>query len=128
MAPACALSAPVARFRIPATWARTIAPWRIKETGTRNAYLGSTTRMIGALVMTHADDNGLRVPPRLARIQAVVPAIKDDEAVPAKVRELGARLTRPAADVVAVRCLVAEARSVPDAERAPGNVAVAARA
>jgi prolyl-tRNA synthetase len=53
---------------------------------------GSTTRMIGALVMMHGDDDGLRVPPRLAQIQAVVLAIKGDEAVLAKVRELGDRL------------------------------------
>ncbi|MCX5267968.1 proline--tRNA ligase [Streptomyces sp. NBC_00199] len=54
---------------------------------------GSTTRMIGALVMTHGDDDGLRVPPRLAQIQVVVLAVKDDEAVLAKVHELGDRLT-----------------------------------
>ncbi|MFD7935518.1 proline--tRNA ligase [Streptomyces sp. NPDC059755] len=53
---------------------------------------GSTTRMIGALVMTHGDDAGLRVPPRLAQVQVVVLAIKGDEAVLAKVRELGDRL------------------------------------
>ncbi|MFI1926853.1 proline--tRNA ligase [Streptomyces sp. NPDC020377] len=53
---------------------------------------GSTTRMIGALVMTHGDDDGLRVPPRLAQVQVVVLAIKGDEAVLAKVRELGDRL------------------------------------
>ena len=53
---------------------------------------GSTPRMIGALVMMHGDDNGLRVPLRLAQIQAVVLAIKGDEAVPAKVCELGDRL------------------------------------
>ncbi|AWW37319.1 proline--tRNA ligase [Streptomyces cadmiisoli] len=53
---------------------------------------GSTTRMIGALVMTHGDDNGLRVPPRLAPVQAVVLAIKGDDAVLAKVREIGDRL------------------------------------
>ncbi|SEG92647.1 prolyl-tRNA synthetase [Actinacidiphila yanglinensis] len=53
---------------------------------------GSTTRMIGALVMMHGDDNGLRVPPRLAHVQVVVLAIKDDEAVVAKVREVGDKL------------------------------------
>ncbi|MGW2637968.1 proline--tRNA ligase [Streptomyces sp. NPDC001348] len=53
---------------------------------------GSTTRMIGALVMMHGDDNGLRVPPRLAQTQVVVLAIKGDEAVLAKVREIGDRL------------------------------------
>ncbi|RKN38790.1 proline--tRNA ligase [Streptomyces hoynatensis] len=53
---------------------------------------GSSTRMVGGLIMTHGDDNGLRVPPRLAPVQAVVLAVKDDEAVLAKVRELGAAL------------------------------------
>jgi prolyl-tRNA synthetase len=48
--------------------------------------------MIGALVMMHGDDDGLRVPPRLAHIQVVVLAIKGDEAVLAKVREIGDRL------------------------------------
>jgi prolyl-tRNA synthetase len=48
--------------------------------------------MIGALVMMHGDDDGLRVPPRLAQIQAVVLAIKGDDAVLATVRELGDRL------------------------------------
>ncbi|MEU1340167.1 proline--tRNA ligase [Streptomyces sp. NPDC005827] len=54
---------------------------------------GSTTRMVGALVMMHGDDGGLRIPPRLAPVQAVVLAVKDDEAVVAKARELGERLT-----------------------------------
>ncbi|MEU0944591.1 proline--tRNA ligase [Streptomyces canus] len=54
---------------------------------------GSTTRMIGALVMMHGDDNGLRVPPRLAQTQVVVLAIKGDEQVLAKVRNIGDRLT-----------------------------------
>lgn len=54
---------------------------------------GSTTRMVGALVMMHGDDNGLRIPPRLASIQVVVLAIKGDDAVLAKVREIGELLT-----------------------------------
>ncbi|TXS54129.1 proline--tRNA ligase [Streptomyces sp. uw30] len=53
---------------------------------------GSSTRMVGGLIMAHGDDDGLRVPPRLAPIQAVVLAIKGDEPVLAKVREIGARL------------------------------------
>src|SRR6266496_1201393 len=40
---------------------------------------GSSTRMIGGLIMAHGDDNGLRIPPRVAPIQAVVIAVKDDE-------------------------------------------------
>ncbi len=54
---------------------------------------GSTTRMIGALAMMHGDDDGLRLPPRLAPVQAVVLAVKDDAAVLAEVREIGERLT-----------------------------------
>ncbi|NGO77451.1 proline--tRNA ligase [Streptomyces sp. YC504] len=53
---------------------------------------GSSTRMVGGLIMSHGDDSGLRVPPRLAPIQAVVLAIKGDDAVLAKVHELGDRL------------------------------------
>jgi prolyl-tRNA synthetase len=33
---------------------------------------GMTTRMIGALIMAHSDDNGLVLPPKLAPIQVVV--------------------------------------------------------
>jgi len=33
---------------------------------------GSTTRMIGAVIMTHGDNNGLVLPPRIAPIQAMV--------------------------------------------------------
>ena len=33
---------------------------------------GMTTRLIGAIIMTHGDDHGLRLPPRVAPIQAVV--------------------------------------------------------
>ncbi|MER7173819.1 proline--tRNA ligase [Streptomyces mesophilus] len=53
---------------------------------------GSSTRMVGGLIMSHGDDSGLRVPPRLAPVQAVVLAIKGDDAVLAKVHELGDRL------------------------------------
>ena len=44
---------------------------------------GSSTRMIGGLIMAHGDDNGLRLPPRLAPVQAWVMVVKDSEAVPA---------------------------------------------
>ena len=33
---------------------------------------GSTTRMIGAVIMTHGDNNGLVLPPQIAPVQAVV--------------------------------------------------------
>ncbi len=41
---------------------------------------GVSTRLIGALIMTHSDDAGLVLPPRLAPVQAViVPIYKSDE-------------------------------------------------
>lgn len=41
---------------------------------------GVSTRLIGALIMTHSDDNGLVLPPKLAPLQVVViPISKNDE-------------------------------------------------
>lgn len=53
---------------------------------------GVSTRLMGALIMAHSDDNGLVVPPRLAPIQAViVPIYKNEEqlaTISAKVAEI----------------------------------------
>ncbi|MDD2922809.1 MAG: His/Gly/Thr/Pro-type tRNA ligase C-terminal domain-containing protein, partial [Anaerolineales bacterium] len=53
---------------------------------------GLSTRIIGAIIMTHGDDQGLILPPRLAPIQAVIVPIykKDDEKV--KVMEVANRV------------------------------------
>jgi prolyl-tRNA synthetase len=41
---------------------------------------GVSTRLMGALIMTHSDDNGLVLPPKLAPIQVVIiPIYKTDE-------------------------------------------------
>jgi prolyl-tRNA synthetase len=41
---------------------------------------GVSTRMVGALIMAHSDNNGLVLPPRIAPLQAViVPIFKTDE-------------------------------------------------
>ena len=41
---------------------------------------GVSTRLMGALIMTHSDDNGLELPPLLAPIQAVIiPIYKNEE-------------------------------------------------
>ncbi|MER5544161.1 proline--tRNA ligase [Streptomyces sp. NPDC001118] len=74
---------------------------------------GSTTRMVGALVMMHGDDDGLRVPPRLAPVQAVVVAVKGDPEVLAEVRAIGARLT-----AAGVRVQVDDRTDVPFGRRA----------
>ena len=42
---------------------------------------GASTRMVGGLIMLHGDDDGLVVPPRLAPVQAVVIAVRDEPEV-----------------------------------------------
>ncbi|MGI5180180.1 proline--tRNA ligase [Dactylosporangium sp. CA-152071] len=54
---------------------------------------GSSTRIIGGLIMGHGDDHGLVVPPRLAPIQVVVLAVKDDEQVLDAAHRLTVELT-----------------------------------
>lgn len=53
---------------------------------------GVSTRLMGALIMAHSDDNGLVLPPRLAPFQVViVPIFKNDEqlsAIDVKVAEI----------------------------------------
>lgn len=49
---------------------------------------GTSTRMIGGLIMTHGDDQGLRIPPRLAPIQALVMVVKDGDGVSEAARAL----------------------------------------
>ncbi|HSL59218.1 MAG TPA: proline--tRNA ligase [Acidimicrobiales bacterium] len=39
---------------------------------------GVSTRMVGGLIMGHGDDAGLRLPPALAPVQAVVLVVRDD--------------------------------------------------
>lgn len=57
---------------------------------------GLSTRMVGALIMAHSDNNGLVLPPRLAPIQTViVPIFKTDEQlklISEKAREIMAGL------------------------------------
>ena len=54
---------------------------------------GVTTRLIGAIIMTHGDDNGLVLPPAVAPIQAViVPVAMHKEGVLDKANELKERL------------------------------------
>lgn len=58
---------------------------------------GTSTRMIGGLIMVHGDDKGLRLPPRVAPLQVVIVPITrgaQGEAVLAYTRELKERLIR----------------------------------
>jgi prolyl-tRNA synthetase len=54
---------------------------------------GSSTRMVGGLIMTHGDDDGLVVPPRLAPTQAVVLLVKDDGGAGEQAAALAAELS-----------------------------------
>jgi prolyl-tRNA synthetase len=58
---------------------------------------GSSTRMVGGLIMAHGDDDGLRVPPRIAPVQAVVILVRDDADAAGAASQLARELN--AADV-----------------------------
>ncbi|MDX1449507.1 MAG: proline--tRNA ligase [Acidimicrobiia bacterium] len=60
---------------------------------------GASTRMIGGLIMAHGDDDGLRIPPALAHIQAVVIVVREGDGVDtaaaqlvADIRDLGVKV------------------------------------
>lgn len=53
---------------------------------------GKTTRMIAAIIMVHADDYGLVLPPRIAPKQVVIIPIGNDEKVTTLVNEFNGKL------------------------------------
>ncbi|MCR5490667.1 MAG: proline--tRNA ligase [Bacilli bacterium] len=54
---------------------------------------GVSTRLLGAIIMVHGDDNGLVLPPNVAPIQVVIVPIRQDaEGVLDKCREIEAKL------------------------------------
>ncbi|MSR19444.1 MAG: proline--tRNA ligase [Gemmatimonadetes bacterium] len=60
-----------------------------------NTSWGVSTRLVGGMVMSHGDDAGLVVPPKIAPIQAVIVPIlggEDEAPVRAKTEEVAARL------------------------------------
>jgi prolyl-tRNA synthetase len=71
---------------------------------------GTSTRMIGGVIMTHGDDDGLRCPPQIAPQQIViVPMLRDtdeDEAVLDYCRELARQLRAQSAFGEPVRVLL----------------------
>ncbi len=72
---------------------------------------GSSTRMVGGLIMVHGDDSGLRVPPALAPIQVVVMAVKSE--VVDAVHKIGTELRD-----CGVRVVVDDRTDVPFGRRA----------
>jgi prolyl-tRNA synthetase len=60
---------------------------------------GVSTRLLGAVIMAHGDDNGLRLPPAAAPVQVVVLLVRDEggageraRAIAGELRELGHRV------------------------------------
>ncbi len=64
---------------------------------------GVSTRLVGALIMAHGDDNGLRLPPLLAPVQVVVMLVRDEAG------------TRPVAETLVAELKAAGVRAVLDA-------------
>src|SRR5581483_4627992 len=53
---------------------------------------GVSTRMIGGLIMTHGDDDGLRLPPAVAPVQVVVLLVRDENGAGERAAALAADL------------------------------------
>jgi len=78
---------------------------------------GSSTRMIGGLIMAHGDDNGLRLPPRLAPVQVTVLPVRSDPALAETVARIAADLRAAGARVeIDERAGLSFGRRVTDAE------------
>jgi prolyl-tRNA synthetase len=93
----------------------------LDDTGTRQfawtTSWGSSTRMVGGVIMGHGDDYGLRLPPSLAPVQVLVMAARAGEGVSGAVDTLAAELRRSGTRVaVDARADVAFGRRAVDAE------------
>jgi prolyl-tRNA synthetase len=64
---------------------------------------GVSTRLVGALVMSHSDDAGLVLPPRLAPLEVVIVPIKKAEADNAGITIAAYRIAEPLEDKARVR-------------------------
>src|SRR5206468_1982220 len=78
---------------------------------------GASTRLIGALIMTHGDDNGLRLPPKLAPVQVVVVLVRDEEGAGEKAASMAAAL-RDAGHRVRLDARTTDVASLAEARRA----------
>jgi prolyl-tRNA synthetase len=64
---------------------------------------GLSTRMIGGIIMVHGDDQGLKLPPKLAPIQAVIVPIFKSDAEQSKVMPVVEAIRQQLADTVRVK-------------------------
>ena len=90
-----------------------------------------TTRLIGALIMVHGDNEGLVIPPRVAPIQiCIVPVMQKKEGVLDKAYELRDRLAKDFrvrvddSDKTPGFKLLAEADAVYKQEESPGDTII----
>jgi len=67
---------------------------------------GVSTRLIGAMIMTHGDDDGLRVPPAVAPHQVVILPIARDDQAAARVLPAAEALAEKLAATVAFKNIV----------------------
>ena len=65
----------------------------VQETAWTTSW-GVSTRMIGGLIMTHSDDNGLVIPPKIAPVHVVLLPIFRDDAEKATVMEFVSQLEK----------------------------------
>ncbi|MEO6121524.1 MAG: proline--tRNA ligase [Acidimicrobiales bacterium] len=54
---------------------------------------GASTRLLGALIMAHGDDNGLRLPPAIAPVQVAVLLVRDEDGAGERAAAVAAELT-----------------------------------
>jgi prolyl-tRNA synthetase len=73
---------------------------------------GLSTRMIGGIIMVHGDDQGLKLPPKLAPLQAVIVPIFKNDAERSRVMAVVDQLRQQLAETVRVK--------VDDREETPG--------
>jgi prolyl-tRNA synthetase len=64
---------------------------------------GLSTRMIGGIIMVHGDDQGLKLPPKLAPIQAVIVPIFKSDAEQSKVMPVVEAIRKQLTDAVRVK-------------------------
>ena len=55
---------------------------------------GVSTRLIGALIMAHGDDSGLRLPPAVAPMQCVIVLVRDEDGAGTAADKLAEELRR----------------------------------
>ena len=78
---------------------------------------GASTRLMGAIIMVHGDQNGLRLPPAIAPVQVVCVLVRDDNS---ELRSTMTKISQLLIDL-GLRCEVDDDTSVPYGRRSIGH-------